>query len=245
MHEASGHEQNSYLTLTYDAEHVPADGGLVVSHLQAFWRALRKRVSPRKVRYYAVGEYGDINRRPHYHAIVFGHTFPRDGYVRTGDAPLWRCDWLSKDVWKRGHVTVGNVNRESIAYVSRYAMKKVLGTTAQSEDERDARYGRYDPDSGLFWRVPSEFAVMSRRPGIGSDWFDEFRGDVFPSDEVVINGRVERPPRYYDEKLSDEELDLVKARRKERLNKDEVTPERLAVREMVANAKASRFGRSL
>ena len=40
---------------------------------------------------------------------------------------------------------------------------------------------------------------MSRRPGIGKGWFDKFHAtDVAPHDHVVINGRAQRPPRYYD-----------------------------------------------
>jgi hypothetical protein len=29
-----------------------------------------------KVRFFHCGEYGDLTRRPHYHALIFGYDFP-------------------------------------------------------------------------------------------------------------------------------------------------------------------------
>ena len=70
--EAKEHLFSSFVTLTYDDEHMPKDGSLCKKHLQQFIRRLRKALYPRKIRYYAVGEYGDKSWRPHYHLIVFG-----------------------------------------------------------------------------------------------------------------------------------------------------------------------------
>jgi hypothetical protein len=39
---------------------------------------------------------------------------------------------------------------------------------------------------------------MSRRPGIAADWFAKYFEDVYPSDSIYVNGRVMRPPKYYD-----------------------------------------------
>ena len=79
---------------------------------------------------------------------------------------------------------------------------------------------------------------MSRRPGIGKGWFDKFRADVFPWDEVVLNGRRQRAPKYYDRQF---EIDFPEASRslkskrraKRRLVWRYEPPERLAVREEV------------
>lgn len=44
-----------------------------------------------------------------------------------------------------------------------------------------------------------EYTTMSRRPGIGREWFLKYKNDIFPNDKCVIRGNlVCRPPRYYD-----------------------------------------------
>ena len=39
---------------------------------------------------------------------------------------------------------------------------------------------------------------MSRRPGIAGSWFAKHKNDVYPSDNIHINGKEMRPPKYYD-----------------------------------------------
>ncbi|MFN7611381.1 MAG: hypothetical protein ACK5QX_10675, partial [bacterium] len=66
-HEASLHEANSFLTLTYSNEHLPADLSVDVIALQKFMKRLRKALYPAPVRFVACGEYGENTLRPHYH----------------------------------------------------------------------------------------------------------------------------------------------------------------------------------
>jgi hypothetical protein len=80
VHEASLHEHNSFITLTYNDENLPADGSLDVRHWQLFMKRLRKRHGS-GIRYFHCGEYGSKHRRPHYHACLFGLDFP--------DKKLW------------------------------------------------------------------------------------------------------------------------------------------------------------
>lgn len=42
---------------------------------------------------------------------------------------------------------------------------------------------------------------MSRRPGLGSGWFDRYQSDAFPSDFLVVDGHKVKPPKYYLDKL--------------------------------------------
>ena len=51
---------------------------------------------------------------------------------------------------------------------------------------------------------------MSRRPGLGASWFQKFKGDVHPGDFVVVDGRPRKPPRFYDQQLSADELERVR-----------------------------------
>ena len=69
--EASLHEVNCFLTLTYDDEHLPEGNTLEPSHLTLFIKRLRERFRPNAIRYFACGEYGDRSERPHYHLVVF------------------------------------------------------------------------------------------------------------------------------------------------------------------------------
>jgi hypothetical protein len=53
--EASLHIFNSFITLTYDPDHLPKDGSLNVVHFQKFMKRLRKKISPLKIRFFHCG----------------------------------------------------------------------------------------------------------------------------------------------------------------------------------------------
>ena len=73
MHEASMHMFNSFVTLTYDDNHLPEYNSLNYKHFQDFMKRLRK--SNNGVRFYMCGEYGEDFSRPHYHALLFNCFF--------------------------------------------------------------------------------------------------------------------------------------------------------------------------
>jgi len=184
MHEARMHEQNSFLTLTYDNEHLPKDGSLKVEHCQDFMKRLRSRISPTKVRFFLGGEYGEKLSRPHYHVLLFGYDFPDKRPAGNQGGHVLYESRLLNEVWGQGGARIGSVSFETAAYVANYAQKKVVG----SQKVVNAHYQGRKP----------EFLLMSRRPGIGATWFARFSSDVFPRDEVVVRGRSTRPPRFYD-----------------------------------------------
>ena len=70
--ESRMHDENIFLTLTYDDEHLPKDNSVHKDEVQRFMKRLRKAVYPDKVRYFLCGEYGGQFGRPHYHVILFG-----------------------------------------------------------------------------------------------------------------------------------------------------------------------------
>ncbi len=80
MHEASLHQRNAFITLTYNEQSIPYDHGLKKSDFQKFFKRLRKKHYWERLRYYMAGEYGTATNgglgRPHFHAIVFGWDFP-------------------------------------------------------------------------------------------------------------------------------------------------------------------------
>jgi hypothetical protein len=257
VHEASQHEQNCFITLTYNAEHLPADGSLRKSDFQKFMKRLRKKIAPRKIKYYYCGEYGDKNNRPHYHALIFGYNFP-DWVLLPHKSPsghdLYTSPELEK-LWGQGFVQIGDVTFESAGYVARYIMKKVNGKARDQIDPDTGLkpYERYNDFTGEIHTVLPEYTDMSRGGrngcGIGSTWFDKYSSDCYPKDFTTINGMRCKPPRYYDERLKrkDELLyDSVKANRnKLAYESEDGTPERLAVREKVKLAQFNFLKRSL
>ena len=123
LHESSLYTNNIFITLTYDAEHLPEYGTLVKKHFQDFMKRLRKKYNKKKIRYYQCGEYGEKFGRPHYHAIIFNHTFPDMKRVPGKHKDLYTSEILKK-IWKKGHVSIGTVNFETAAYVANYVQKK-------------------------------------------------------------------------------------------------------------------------
>jgi len=83
---------------------------------------------------------------------------------------------------------------------------------------------------------------MSLKPGIGSRWLDKFTPDVYPHDYVVVNGKTVKPPKFYDRryktKFPDEFEDIQHRREIDgRSRYEDNTPERLAVKEQVAEGR--------
>lgn len=253
VHEASMHEGNSFVTLTYDDKHLPPGGGLVYRDFQDFMRRVRKRFGcmdltlwGRVPRFFVCGEYGELTKRPHFHALLFGLFFPDRQFLRTapGGARLYRSAML-EELWPAGFSSVGDVTFESAAYVARYVLKKVTGERA------DAHYRRVDGGSGEVLDVEPEFCRMSLKPGIGATWFQRFAGDVYPQDSVVLNGSHLRPPRYYDKLLARSDAFVASESECERelrrlaLSDSDSSSDRLAVQELVATARLSFNKRSL
>lgn len=244
VHEAQLHDDNSFITLTYNDAHLPPDEGLNVKHWQKFAKRLRKRKGP--FRFFTVGEYGSEKLRPHYHAIIFGmHFADRKKFKKRNGHWIYTSEELD-DIWKMGYTSVGDVSYSSAAYVARYCMKKITGPEAKD------CYERVDMITGEVHSVKPEFSIMSRggrsgKGGIGAEWLKVNKRDVYPNDEVVIEGRRMRPPRFYDKNIPESELEDLKVQRRKRVaaRRKELTPERLRVKERVQTRRAEKFRRHL
>lgn len=244
LHESSLHEENCFITLTYNDENLPSDLSLNYKHFQDFMKRFRKAFGP-DIRFYMCGEYGEKFDRPHFHACIFGFDFDDKQlfFTSPSGAKVYRSAKLEK-LWKYGYSSIGDVTFESAAYVARYIMKKQTGQDAER------RYEMTCLETGEIVKRKPEFNNMSRRPGIASDWFDKFSSDVYPHDFVVVNGKRCRPPKYYDRKLARLNPDLFEeiATSREKLaslRSDNNTPERLAVREEVVNLKVQKLARKI
>ena len=205
--EQSMHSCASFITCTYSSPPLVLgpDGverpSLCKRDGQLFLKRLRKHYSDINIRYYWAGEYGEQTFRPHYHACIFGLDFSEDRVLFSSSGPnsLYVSDTLT-NIWGLGHCLIGECTFESAAYVARYCVKKVNGDLAESH---------------YMGRVP-EYAVMSRRPGIGGLWIEKYFSDCYPTDELVSRGRPSKPPRFFDNFLLDKDPELfakVKAAR--------------------------------
>lgn len=233
MHEAQLHENNCFITLTYDPEHLPQDGSLNKRDFQLFMKRLRKQIAPTKVRYYMCGEYGDQLSRPHYHILLFGYDFPdKQKFKYRSKSVLYTSSQL-EELWPYGFSTIGALTRETAQYVAKYATKKINGKMA---------------DEHYQGKMP-EFALMSNRPGIGKQYVDKYKKELFQHDTVVSNGMELPVPNYYYKQMSAEEQQDLKDRhvKKARANKQNNTIERLRVREKVKQSKVKLYdqGRNL
>lgn len=162
-HEASLHDQNSFITLTYRDDNQKL---LDKTHLQDFFRKLRY-VSG-SLRYFACGEYGTLTRRPHYHAVIFGHDFLA-GSERVSSQEYTNAEVA--DCWGHGLISIGSLSMAACCYVAGYVNKK-LGDT-------------------------DTFTLMSRRPGIGSTWLDKYADDIARTGMVTIEGKELPVPKRY------------------------------------------------
>lgn len=207
VHEAQCWPSNSFVTLTYGPEFLPVVGGVPTLRPRDFVLFMKRLRRSRDgvVRFLQAGEYGKLGR-PHHHCLLFNCDFADKVPIRVSNgANLFRSGELEK-LWPWGFSSIGEVTFESAAYVARYTLKKMgesgaAGVQARGEGPPGGSPGLSGVQEGAVVRYP-EYITMSRRPGIGSEWFRRFGGDVFPSDQVVTRGgTICKPPRFYDERL--------------------------------------------
>lgn len=250
MHEASLHDSNLFLTLTYDDKHLESPS-LDYSHFQRFMKRLRKYCFERAIpspRFFCAGEYGETNPvtkekdgglyRPHWHCILFGVSFDdARPLLLLQDNGLSYSPTLNR-LWGYGNVVIGEVTFESASYVSRYAMKKVNGDLAK------AHYTVITEDGEIIEREP-EMLHMSLKPAIGRRWFERHGKQVYAFDHVVARGKPMQPPRYYDKLLPEVVRGMV-AREREKAGasrRKDHTDDRNNVRDVVVRAGLKTFER--
>lgn len=246
-HEAQMHDQNCFVTLTFNVEALderPTES-VLKRDVQLFLKRLRKKFGE-GIRVFYCGEYGDLYRRPHYHMILFNHDFGDKKLwkmTKLGD-PLFRSEALER-LWPYGYSSVAAATWETAAYVARYVVKK-----QDLEIRPGLTNGRYvSPRTGEI--LAPEFGDMSRRPGIGTLWLQKYQKDVYPEGVVVTrSGNLCKPPRFYDthfEKTDPEAMEALRERRNQVALRREADglEDRLRVREEVAVARVKRLVRVL
>ncbi|AJK28325.1 putative replication initiation protein, partial [Eel River basin pequenovirus] len=271
MHEYTG--GNCFVTLTYrdmsecslkeleNRKHVPDDWSLDKAHIRNFIKRLRKAFPDQNIRYFYAGEYGRKCKhgidtelvgcplcncgRPHFHACLFNCSFTDlEAYQSDGGIMRYTSPTLEK-IWGYGFVDVGELNFSSASYTARYIVKKIKGV------KQPDHYMSFDLNGEITFISP-EFVGMSRgnaaykgqRCGIGAGWYQKYKDDVFPSDEVPVPGAgvMNGVPRYYDDILRDENPEMFEEVKKlrntfMREHSEEYTHERLLAKHKCKKAR--------
>lgn len=192
LHELQTAGPSSFVTLTYDREHLPVDQCVSVREMQLFIKRLRK--AGFDVRYLLCGEYGEKDGRPHYHAILFGQTFLRGSTQvepsRSG-LPQWTHPAIAEAWQGRGRHRIGDATHDSIQYTAGYVYKKLtygdklLALPFQAEGMPFPVY-RTEP-----------FVLASKNPGLGLEYFARNAENIIGRGNCISNGREVPIPRYY------------------------------------------------
>ena len=188
-HEAKMHQNNIFLTLTYNEENLKSSR-LQFLDFQLFMKSLRELITrdikdldvkkSLTISYMVTGEYGEQNKRPHWHAILFNYSPPDSKYSYTTDRgdKVYTSKILS-DLWGRGKIEFGDVTLESASYTARYAAKKLVHGQDQDHD--------YHP-----------LHQTSKGRAMGRTWIEKYYKHTFDNGFVILpNGQKAKIPRYY------------------------------------------------
>lgn len=190
------HDTATFATWTYNDQNLPPT--LSKRHMQLHYKRLRRgstlptgeRLPPTPpFRHFTSGEYGEINRRPHYHAILFGLHPTQLAHAQ--------------DVWAKGYVHLAHATLANIAYTAGYVAKKLQAPLPPKKYRYEINYT--DPDTGEFfpirylsnttdWQLP--FHLASCKPyGIGGHARDNFTQQW--RSHAIHNGHQVPVPRYF------------------------------------------------
>lgn len=183
VQEGRRHLDADFITLTYDSDHIPISKHgfktLKRQDFTLFMKRLRKNTGL-KLKYFACGEYGSKNKRPHYHAIVYGNPFKK----------AYQLAWALTDRSTNtkipiGETHVGTVNQKSIAYVCKYL-------------DKPSEVGYFKRDDRV-----KEFRAMSQNLGLNylTDRVKKYHKKNLDKLYVMQDGFKVPMPKYYRDQL--------------------------------------------
>lgn len=179
VHESYVHDQNCFITLTYSDENLKSPK-LDYRDFQLFMKKLRFTFPNQQIGMFVTGEYGEQNKRPHWHAIIFGWE-PSDkvySHKNHREDKCYSSETLDK-IWGKGKTEIGSVTIESAGYCARYAAKKLVHGKDEEHD--------FHPIS-----------KKSSKHAIGKKFLEKFWPDIFSYGRCELNGASHPIPRYYE-----------------------------------------------
>lgn len=225
-HEYSIRKKGVFLTLTYNDENLPEDKSLQKKDLQDFHKRLRqqliyhlvnnlrnesqyygytdtelRRIASKslsgQLKYFACGEYGDKNGRPHYHDIILGFSRYDKDFVSAVKKSWPFCDWNKlkfEDVF-------GTVNYDSCRYVADYSFSKKSRRELIKEGYLEAIEFSNMFGTKIFYKVIKQPPFQLISQGIGLSFINQYRDELLQRDKLTVHGAERSLPRYYRDKL--------------------------------------------
>lgn len=205
--EARDYKDNYFLTLTYNNASLPqvSDFGEVLDHATLVYRDIqrfndslrihwRRKYNHNGIRFFMAGEYGPATMRPHYHMIVFNlPLFDLQLYKNSDLGDSYYTSEELNHIWRKGFIVVGALTRESAAYTARYCLKKIQDGLSDIYDELN---------------IKKEFTQMSRKPGIGREFYERNKDKLFKQGFLSVSdgkaGMRIYPGRYYKQLYKNE-----------------------------------------
>jgi len=129
MLESNLWSDNVFVTLTYTDEFLPrledGRGNLIPKDMQDWLKNLRSAYfaeTGNRIRFYGVGEYGELSERPHFHLILFNFPNCLFGQSRYRLNRVNCCKWcdMVRDTWRKGNVLLAEFNIETAQYTCGY-----------------------------------------------------------------------------------------------------------------------------
>ena len=129
-------EPSSFITLTYNDEHLPPSGLAyrdIQQFMHSFKRMLRREGHTGEIGYIYAGEEGLLNKRPHFHICLIGVSPLDVDYVchRVGK---YDSSPSVDRIWRKGFNTTTEASVHTICYTAGYTCKKLI--TCQNTDFR-------------------------------------------------------------------------------------------------------------
>lgn len=241
MAEATLHDSNWFITLTYDDLHLPHSNicdletgefpfpTLRKRDFQLFMKRLRKNYEDEeKIRFFSAGEYGSKTARPHYHALLFG--LKLDDLQLYKKTPLgfnlYTSEFVNKAWQYQGHVIIAEVTWETCAYTARYIMKKqsdTAPTVAYASKLKQIGIGATIYDE---LGIEPEFTLMSRKPGIAREFYEQHKLDFIRYGESNIStpkgGKKIHNTKYFNKFLEIEYPEEYNVNKKTKIKQMEV-----------------------
>lgn len=217
---------SSVITLTFDEEHLPADGLLDHKIFQRFMKRLRIRRqrlhakiglagTAKPIRFFMCGEYGGKTFRPHFHSIIFGESFSDQYTEQSLDGQINKMSYELDTLWsepafegapptKIGRATVDSFTFAGAAYVAGYIAKAsstggLQGPIAEIVDQFTGET-TYRPLAPEYRKMSNRAPEKGAPGGLGGKWLLQPQNleRVYSSDSIQISTWHFHPPRYYD-----------------------------------------------
>lgn len=189
-----------------------------------FEESILSKWNPNLVRVLYAGEYGDKNKRPHYHACLYNFDFPDKKRAEVRNGVQYYTSDILDSLWSDpktkesyGMARIGEVNMASSVYLGKYCAKRVSFGSAREKRINNGMATKKDmealkvycdryfhPDTGVI--LNPEFIVFPRGFGLGRLFYEKHKSDIYrpfekdSSVHLLRKGKTfkYKAPEYYD-----------------------------------------------